>query len=191
VADNTKYTATLEVQKGLTDLVNLQIYGNVGKVYLTKVNAEATITASEEALTLLKTQSGLPATEITYLEGLIASMRTLLDEINDKVTEAEGKAAATYNTVKDAKTLETTPKALFAEYARPVVTPEQGDQEQLPEDNTVVEAVNKYLADINSIAYVVYENGTAFILNFNNYAVRTEIDGVSYTVSAYGYFKLS
>jgi len=191
VADNTKYTATLEVQKGLTDLVNLQIYGNVGKVYLTKVNAEATITASEEALALLKTQSGLPATEITYLEGLIASMRTLLNEINDKVTEAEGKAAATYNTVKDAKTLDTVPKELFAEYARPVVTPEQGDQEQLPEDNTVVEAVNKYLADTNSIAYVEYENGTAFILNFNNYAVRTEINGVSYTVSAYGYFKLN
>ncbi len=46
---------------------------------------------------------------------------------------------------------------------------------------------DKYAADDNSIAYEIYDNGTAFILNFNNYAVKVELDGTYYTVDAYGY----
>ena len=34
---------------------------------------------------------------------------------------------------------------------------------------------------------MVYSNGTAFILNFNNYSVLVEIDGKNYFVEAYGY----
>ena len=38
--------------------------------------------------------------------------------------------------------------------------------------------------------YQEYENGTAFILNFNDYEVITVVDGVTYTVGAYGYVVL-
>ncbi len=46
---------------------------------------------------------------------------------------------------------------------------------------------DKYAADTNSIAYEIYDNGTAFILNFNNYAVKVELNGTYYTVDAYGF----
>ena len=52
-----------------------------------------------------------------------------------------------------------------------------------------------YASDDNKIVYEVYENGTAFLLNFNNYTVIVdiEIDGVvkTYTLDAYGYIVLS
>ena len=59
---------------------------------------------------------------------------------------------------------------------------------------TVVEKIevaevktDKYKSDDDKIAYVEYENGVAFLLNFNNYAVRTEFNGTVYTIDAYDY----
>ena len=50
----------------------------------------------------------------------------------------------------------------------------------------------KYASDANKIAYVKYENGTAFILNFNNYAVvvTDPNTGITYTIETYGYVYL-
>lgn len=60
--------------------------------------------------------------------------------------------------------------------------------EEIVEEEVVVEeSANKYASDDNKIAYVEYENGVAFLLNFNNYAVRTEFNGTVYTISAYDY----
>ena len=39
------------------------------------------------------------------------------------------------------------------------------------------------------ISYVEYENGISFLLNFNNYTVKVELDGTVYTIDAYGYVK--
>ena len=58
------------------------------------------------------------------------------------------------------------------------------------EEKEVVKAENdngKYASDENKITYVEYENGVAFLLNFNNYAVRAEFNGTIYTISAYDY----
>ena len=59
-------------------------------------------------------------------------------------------------------------------------------------ENTVVEtekttAAVKYQSDDNMISYVEYENGISFLLNFNNYAVKVELDGTVYTMGEYGY----
>ncbi len=48
-----------------------------------------------------------------------------------------------------------------------------------------------YTSDVSKIVYEVYDNGTAFLLNFNNYQVMVEIDEVIYTLDAYGYVILS
>ena len=48
-----------------------------------------------------------------------------------------------------------------------------------------------YASDDNKIVYEVYENGTAFLLNFNNYKVMVELNGSTYTLEAYGYIILS
>ena len=63
-------------------------------------------------------------------------------------------------------------------------------------DKKTEDAYNKYESDTNKIVYMEYvnsENGnvTAFILNFNNYAVTVTADnGITYTVEAYGYIVL-
>ncbi len=66
---------------------------------------------------------------------------------------------------------------------------------ELPKENTAVEnteeveedVVNKYQSDDNKIAYVEYENGVAFLLNFNNYDVKTVYNGTTYTIGSYDY----
>ncbi len=59
----------------------------------------------------------------------------------------------------------------------------------LPAEEEVVEeeTFDKYAAATNSIVYEKYENGTAFVLNFNNYAVKVQIGEAYYTVDAYSY----
>jgi hypothetical protein len=51
------------------------------------------------------------------------------------------------------------------------------------------EVFSKYATDKNKIVYEVYENGTSFILNFNNYSVSVTLpaNGVTYTIEPYGY----
>ncbi len=51
--------------------------------------------------------------------------------------------------------------------------------------------VRSYESDTNKIVYEVYENGTAFILNFNNYTVKVNLGATTYTIGAYGYVMLS
>ena len=58
--------------------------------------------------------------------------------------------------------------------------------------NTDGNAVDtKYQSDDNMIVYVEYDNGISFLLNFNNYTVRTVFNGKTYTIQAYGYLVLS
>ena len=58
--------------------------------------------------------------------------------------------------------------------------------DQLPVTNTT-----KYDTEANTIVYEAYANGTAFILNFNDYRVVVTFNGVAYTIDAYGYVVLS
>ena len=61
------------------------------------------------------------------------------------------------------------------------------------EDEIVRDRVEapEYSSDACKIVYEVYDNGTAFLLNFNNYQVKVEINGDTYTLDAYGYIILS
>jgi hypothetical protein len=54
-------------------------------------------------------------------------------------------------------------------------------------------AVKTYESDENKIVYEVYESNkgkTELLLNFNNYSVMVSVNGVLYTVEAYGYIVL-
>ena len=70
-------------------------------------------------------------------------------------------------------------------------------EDEVVEDETTTEEVEgeeyyvdpKYAVDNNKIVYEEYENGTAFLLNFNNYSVSVKlpVNGITYTVEPYGY----
>ena len=71
----------------------------------------------------------------------------------------------------------------------PELLPEAAPEEVLPEEDTnvSVDEYDKYEAAEATIVYEQYSNGKTFVLNFNNFAVKVTINGVSYTVAAYGY----
>ena len=74
--------------------------------------------------------------------------------------------------------------------------PELLPEEEKVEENdgvasdVAVEEYNKYAAAEATIVYEQFSNGKTFILNFNNFDVKVQIDGVYYTVAAYGYIEL-
>lgn len=63
------------------------------------------------------------------------------------------------------------------------------DKENLPSTNASTS--NRYQVTPYTIVYEAYDNGTAFLMNFNDYRVSVEWNGRVYTMEAYGYIVLS
>ena len=63
-------------------------------------------------------------------------------------------------------------------YEFAVTQPSEGDDEY---------QYTKYTSDDNQIVLVTYDNGTSFILNYNDFAITTVVGGTTYTVDGYGY----
>ena len=59
--------------------------------------------------------------------------------------------------------------------------------EEKPVKETTGYQYTKYTSDDNQIVLVTYDSGKSFILNYNNFAITTVVDGVTYTVDGYGY----
>ena len=87
---------------------------------------------------------------------------------------------------EDERLLDVAPK--FTELLHPYdyIAPEV-EEEVLEEEE---EVYNKYSSDKNSVVLVTYSNGTRFLLNYCNYAIVVEIDGVSYRVESQSYQKI-
>ncbi len=62
------------------------------------------------------------------------------------------------------------------------VAPEKDVEEETDEYE-----YTKYTSDNNQIVLVTYDNGTSFILNYNDFAITTTVNGTDYTVDGYGY----
>lgn len=55
------------------------------------------------------------------------------------------------------------------------------------EDAKNVVVFDKYATTYGTVAKVTYENGTYFVLNYNDYSIVTEVDGISYTIPSYSF----
>jgi len=66
-----------------------------------------------------------------------------------------------------------------------IVEEETEEEEEIPEYE-----YTKYTDDSGSIVYVEFENGTFFLLNYNDYAVTVEFNGTTYTLETYGGIKV-
>ena len=109
-------------------------------------------------------------TKVEYLESVFAEMNA---KANASVAYAQNKVFAAVDGELEG----------INNYEVPVAT------DTVVEETAKTEkvAANKYASDDDRIAYVEYENGTAFLLNFNDYAVRTELNGTIYKINAYDY----
>ncbi len=65
---------------------------------------------------------------------------------------------------------------------------EPGDSEEPEEpEGPIIDVTSKYIVDDGSIVLVTYETGKAFILNYNSFSVKVEVDGSEYTVEPYAF----
>ena len=112
------------------------------------------------------------------------------DQLKALVTTLEASNTALKAYVdSEIKVLNDAVKA-FAENNSDLFETEEIVEEEVEEEVTETE-FNKYAVSINSVVYEKFENGTTFVLNFNNYAIKVFVDGVYYTVSAYGYIVIA
>ena len=122
------------------------------------------------------------AEDATTRAELLEELKTLVEEYEAMFAEVEPLRAAA---------VEYCQETLFDIFGDVVTTLQKYEvpvvEEIVEEEVVVEESTNKYASDDNKITYVEYENGVAFLLNFNNYAVRTEFNGTVYTINAYDY----
>jgi chromosome segregation ATPase len=145
------------------------------------------LSKAKETCAWIKENFGLLEENDAYTAEIRAELKAMLDELETQIPNCE---AAT----NELKTMLATLEGTFTEHY-PELLPEKKDddvtEEPVAPDVTVdADDYNKYVAAETTIVYEQFSNGTAFILNFNNFAVKVEIDGVYYTVAAYGYLEL-
>jgi len=124
-----------------------------------------------------KENFALLAENDVYTDSIITELETILNSTDVKDAYDALVALATAMETEDAD-------VLAAEEKYGLVVKVEEDKK---EETVVADTYNKYAAATNSIVYERYSNGKEFILNFNNYDVKVEVNGVYYTVEAYGY----
>ena len=131
----------------------------------------------------LATEFALLGENNAYTPEIIADLKVMLVELLANTMTIKNRAdqcsaaMAGYNTDLTANAPELLPAA-------------DADNDEIKDDtatNGTASAYDKYAVVDATVVYEKYSNGKTFILNFNNYAIKVTIDGVSYTVSAYGY----
>ena len=111
---------------------------------------------------------------------MYADLKAQLDFFDEKLDSVFDKNGAEINS--DAKN--------FASRCSELVPKEEDDSEDVVVPEVSVDSYNKYEAPSATIVYEQYSNGKTFILNFNSFDVKVEVDGAYYTVSAYGYIEM-
>ena len=119
-----------------------------------------------------------------YTPEMIAELKAMVDKFGAAILNTE---EAGNNINNQAKAYADEISASYAE-----LIPEKKEVES-GEGGAVAEPTddyNKYATTGTSIVYEQYSNGKTFVLNFNNFAVKVTIDGVSYTIDAYDYIEI-
>ena len=124
----------------------------------------------------------------------LATLKAMVDDIDEAAGEVEIDSMKT-EVLAYIKNLYDKAYA-YTDKVSKYEEPGAEEDTQIEEEESALGAIvesdmTKYNADDNKIAYVEYENGVAFLLNFNNYAVRAEFNGKVYFIDAYEYLKVS
>ena len=126
---------------------------------------------------------------ITGHEFLIGERVASAAEIEaDEIAAAEKKAAD--DSAAEQKAMQSALAAMREQYLAGEIKagmPVVPVVEEKPVKETEGYKYTKYTSDDNSIVLVTYENGTSFILNYNNFDITTVVNGETYPVAGYGY----
>jgi len=162
-------------------------YANIDLCYYnTKYNANLAMVAylalenaalnAENGYALLEENKVLSDVIMTDLAEMLKTVSAIYDENAAKRDEILAHTDAMFAKVEG---------ILEGATAYEAPAPEETVATETVVEEEVVPA--KYKSDDNMIVLVKYENGISFLLNFNNYNVKVELDGTVYTLDAYGY----
>ncbi len=170
--------------KALERAVKNNLYVGADYVLASATEAINYYNAACEALEYFKDNAGSELDGLkAELTQIVADMEADYNRVLAWKNDVETQVTAFYNSVKDIDGINVKPY----EYIH-IEQPGAGNNGS-GSGNTSgqSDASTKYESDKNKIAVVTYSNGTIFVLNFNNYAVSTEVNGETYTIAAYGY----
>lgn len=155
------------------------------EAYLESVEAVSFISDAKAAYEQASEDFAIFEKYDAYTPEMIAELKAMLEKFGQEAKDLEEAGNFINGSAK-----------AFAEEINasyPELLPEKKEVEEEKNDATVtpvVDEYNKYAATSASIVYEQYSNGKTFVLNFNNFAVKVTIDGVSYTIAAYDYIEI-
>lgn len=153
--------------------------------------ADVVANASEDAADLIELYE-FASTNIDMLD----TNEAFTEEIREELKNLNTALATDYATLKalaDNEILAISKEvdSFFEANAELFESEEEEKEEEPVVEEPEAEPFNKYAVSENSVVYEEYDNGKKLVLNFNNYAVKVTIDGVAYTVGAYGYIVIA
>ena len=152
------------------------LYRYANSIATSIYKAETAYLKADSYIKFINEHGNYPAELVEELQKIVDSATARYNEVMALAESVKLKAEGAYEKVKDIEGLDVVPYEVTLNIAKP-------PKVDVEDSNTK----SKYASDDNMIAVVTYENGKTFILNFNNYGVTTEYNGVTYTISAYGY----
>ncbi len=129
-----------------------------------------------------------------YTEGIRNELKQNLDNAKAAYDELCTYGARIFEIADKAyaTVLAAFPETTYTTFEEYLAQEQETSDDKTEDTETSVENTDsKYQSDDNKIVYMAYENGTAFLLNFNDYSVSVQLDnGVIYVLEAYGYIVL-
>ena len=157
--------------------------------YLAKLDDVAFIINASEACNTIKDNIGLFEKNEAYTPDMIDDLKAQFEATYANLMDFDVKAYI-INT-----NTEYFANEINGKY--PELLPAKEEEKTEEKAETVVTTTttssteyDKYAAADATIVYEQYSNGKTFVLNFNNFAVKVKVDGVYYTVAAYGYIEI-
>jgi len=161
----------------------------------------------QNALKYLAAEEDFNAEYYAQLEEILRdpSLKEIVDSLGDIASDVNKEVQSVYSTLEKGTWRDNAQKNKFTDpenrfyvgnYKSEDFFGDEFNLETLvpqPEQNqtAVTTKSNRYQVTPYTIVYQAYDNGTAFLMNFNDYRVTVEWKGTTYTLEAYGYIVLS
>ena len=154
--------------------------------YLEKIEELSFYADANDVYNSMRTNFGLLSKNEAYTAQIISELKAMVDNIGSHISNFKGSLETM---TADAKAFAEKLTASYPEILPPkeeVKVEEEVKQESAP----VAQAYDKYAVTDSTIVYEQYSNGKTFVLNFNDFAVKVQVNGTFYTVAAYGYIEI-
>ena len=175
-------------------------YGFAKNAYVKEVEKDPTLDAyyKTAAVAELAKIDAVLAAELENVDAAIAlveaDVASAYTALNDAIANHTKEAGVTYEADEDVKILEpdsyVVPVCEY-KYEKPEYTSALGNVNDIVKKTYELPV---YDSDTNKIVYEKYADGTAFVLNFNNYKVEVTVEhngeSHTYSIDAYGYVVL-